>query len=129
MAKEIVTKKNKAWLVTWESYSDRIKVPEKKIISVRDSRMSSQKIWDFVQFYYASVVLEPYEIPKYPNQNNFGIVIKYVADTQGIPCSAIIHCGCGQSLFIKARIVENLIFFKDGTYSFDDFEFSKLKLI
>ncbi len=127
MTKKIVCKKGRAWLITWEKIGGWKKIPNnKEVIGIRDARTSDKKIFEFIEYYYISHILDVEAMAKYiKNKKHSAIQIKYGA-YDGVPNSGIIEAGCGQNPYIKARIVTNLIIFDDDTFKFEEFEFPKI---
>lgn len=112
--KKIIKKKSKAWLITWESLEKEECLFDKKIISIRDARVSNERIAEFIeQFYIATQYnlsskfcfssrfkINPYPV-KYSNTEKNG---RYIYTGQ---------MTCGDNPYIFARIVENLIIYSN----------------
>lgn len=106
--KTIIEKKDKAWLITWESNGERIIPNNKKIISIRNSNISSENIKEFIEYYYASIAYSPLEmVEKFKKaKGNFNPYPAKYGSINGVEYTGRITCG--HNPYIFARIVSNL---------------------
>jgi hypothetical protein len=97
-AAEVVRTKKKALLITWECSTADHPLSE-QLISIMDSRISEQRVFDFVEQYYASSMYSiqaKMEFATRPKHNPY----------RAQRANAHIHCG--ESPLICARVVKNL---------------------
>jgi len=100
-------KKSKAWLITWEEFGTIEKDQSKKIVSIFDSRVSSDKIRDYTENFYISTQYSPLEKITFANKRRNNPYPAEYFRIDGVPWQGRITCGDNPHLF--ARIVKNLI--------------------
>lgn len=106
-------RKKSAWLITWEHVVADIPPIEDRVIAIRDGRVSSEKIREFVEQTYTA---STYSLDE---------KMHYSSHAKDNPCPAkyAIHprggylyrkITCGDNPFISARIVKDLRLFEDA---------------
>lgn len=110
-------KKKSAWLITWEHAGSENSDLIERIIAIRDSRTSSDKIKDFVEQHYIAVNYSPAEKMHYSSHRRDNpYPADYFRHSKGWVWTARIHCG--HNPYIYARFVRNLRLYDDDTSGF-----------
>lgn len=105
-------RKKSAWLLTWEYANDDRRPISDRVIAIRDGRMSSEKIKEFVeQTYIASLYSldEKMHYSSHAKDNPYPAV--YGMHPKGGRCLA--KMTCGHNPFIMARVVRDLRLYND----------------
>jgi hypothetical protein len=99
-------KKTRAWLVTWEEIGTETMELSERIVNIFDSRLSAERIKDFIEDFYISTQYSPFEKVTFSNNRKNNPYPAEYFKINGIPWIARITCGHNPYLF--ARIVNNL---------------------
>lgn len=102
-------KKSKAWLITWEGTGVNKKKMSQYVVNIFDSRMSTQRIKDFLESYYIACHYGLFEKATYAS-NPSRKRNPYPAESakfNGVRWHG--QLTCGHNPFLFARIVENLV--------------------
>lgn len=104
-------KKKSAWLIRWETIGEPLSYDD-QIIAIRDGRISSEKIKEYVEQYYMSTHYEIAEKMHYAShQKDNPYPAEYATHPSGGIWTARITCG--DNPFICASFVKNLKAYSD----------------
>lgn len=108
-----MTRAKTAWLITWEWTGDHAK-PDQKIVSVQSSRLSPERVRDYVERLYASMRYTPCEKLAYavaPRKNLYRAQFDSVG---GVPWQSRITCGHNPWLYARLVMDIRLVDALDG---------------
>lgn len=124
MNKKEVKKKDSAWLITWEDKNSNT-FSTKNIISIRDARISGDRIADFIEQYYISThyaTKDKFYFSSRLKLNPYPAI--YSKTKGGVPYMGSLTCG--DNPYIHARLVKNLKMFYNGIeekFEWDDIDY------
>lgn len=108
MERKILAKKKSAWLIKWAGQSSMAK----DIISLRNSNISSEKIKEFIKYYYESIMYSPLEMIEDSKE--------YKVEEDPLSDNLFYRpANKPEEPYISARKVENLKIYSDGTVEHD----------
>ncbi len=99
-------KKTKAWLVTWEYMFTKEENQSKTIVNIFDSRLSAEKIRDFIENFYISTQYSSLEKATFASRRKNNPYPAEFFRYNGIKWQGRITCGHNPHLY--ARLVKNL---------------------
>nr|NJM03439.1 hypothetical protein [Desulfobacula sp.] len=100
--------KSRAWLITWEKFrAEEENDQSNKIVSIFDSRVSSDKIKDYAENFFISTQYSPFEKITFANKRKNNPYPAEYLRINGIQWQGRIVCG--HNPYLLARLVKNLI--------------------